>query len=85
MTPSKESGRATPPKAKQSGRYTPPIPKTVRHSPSWYPYVLITLFVIGLAVIVINYAGVFWAASNIALVVGLALIVAGAFMATTYH
>jgi len=73
------------PKAQPSARYTPPIPREKRVSPPWYPWVLLALFVSGLAVIVVNYASIFWGASNWILLVGLGAILIGTIMATRYH
>jgi len=72
-------------KAQPSARYTPPIPREKRVSPRWYPWVLLGLFISGLAVIVVNYASIFWGASNWILLVGLAAILIGTIMATRYH
>ena len=77
-------GRVTP-KQTTSGRYTPPIPRSKKVSPPWYPWVLLTLFVLGLAVIVVNYAAIFWSPTNWALVIGIALILVGTVMATRYR
>ena len=39
-------GRVTAPQEQRnSGRYTPPIPADVRHSPRWYPWVLLGLLI----------------------------------------
>jgi hypothetical protein len=73
------------PKAPQSARYTPPIPREKRSSPPWYPWVLLSLFILGLGVIVINYASIFWGATNWVLLIGLAAILTGTIMATRYH
>ncbi|MGD0082321.1 MAG: cell division protein CrgA [Acidimicrobiales bacterium] len=86
------SGRATPkggsPRAQapKPGRYTPPIPKQVRRSPSWYPYVLLTFLIGGLLMIVLNYIHVLpGGTNNWYLLGGIAFIVTGLFMATRYH
>jgi hypothetical protein len=47
--------------------------------------VLLSLFVAGLGIIVINYASIFWGATNWVLLVGLAAILIGTIMATRYH
>jgi hypothetical protein len=73
------------PKAQPSSRYTPPIPREKRVSPRWYPWVLLSLFIAGLAVIVVNYASIFWGATNWVLLIGLAAILTGTIMATRYH
>ncbi len=80
-------GRVTQsPKKKAAGRYTAPIPKKVRQSPPWYPYVLIGLLVVGLIVIIGNYAAFMPGGTHTYyLVIGIAAIVAGLVMATTYH
>jgi hypothetical protein len=68
------------------GRYTAPIPKDVRHSPPWYPYVILTFFGLGVVCIMFNYLGLLpGGASNVYLFVGLGLIVLGFIAATRYH
>jgi hypothetical protein len=86
-TGKRSGGRVThkQPKAPPSSRYTPPIPREKRTSPPWYPWVLLSLFVAGLGIIVINYASIFWGATNWVLLVGLAAILIGTIMATRYH
>ena len=56
---SQRAGRVTPSKKQvvASGRYTAPIPRDKRHSPPWFPFVIIGLLVVGLVVIIANYAG----------------------------
>jgi len=44
--------------AEERGRYTPPIPSTVHQSPEWYGPMVITLFVLGLLTIILNYLAV---------------------------
>lgn len=74
------------PKGAQSGRYTAPIPRERRHSPPWYPYVIVTLLVLGVITIIMNYAGILPAApSSWYLIGGIAGIVAGLLLATYYH
>ncbi|MGH9103050.1 MAG: cell division protein CrgA [Acidimicrobiales bacterium] len=76
------AGKAT----ASSGRYTPPIPRSVRHSPRWVPVLLLSFFVLGLILIVVNYLGVLpGGASNWYLLGGLVLICAGFVTATQYH
>lgn len=86
------SGRVTPKggaTAKQpvaSGRYTPPIPRQVRHSPQWFPFVLLGFLIVGLLLIVLNYVNVLpGGTSNWYLIGGIGAIVVGLFMATFYH
>jgi hypothetical protein len=84
VTP-KGTGRVTPKAAPSSGRYTPPIPRQQKVSPPWYPYMLLAFFAIGLAVIVVNYAQIFWTATNWALVGGIGALLVGVVMATRYR
>jgi hypothetical protein len=84
----KSTGRVTPKGTKAaptSGRYTPPVPRSQKVSPPWFPWVLLSFFVIGLAVIVVNYAQIFWTATNWALVGGIAALLVGVIMATRYR
>jgi hypothetical protein len=78
------AGRATP-KRQPSGRYTAPIPRAKRVSPRWYPWVIVSLLLAGLAVIVANYASLFWGATNWALVAGIGAILISTIMATRYR
>jgi hypothetical protein len=92
--PGKSAGRVTPKggatstsrQQPSSGRYTPPIPKDQRHSPGWFPYVLLTLMVVGLLVIVLNYTSVMpGGTNNWYLIGGIGGIIGGLIMATFYH
>lgn len=68
------------------GRYTAPTPRAVRHSPPWYPWVLLGLAVAGVAVIIINYAGGFpHSPSNWYTLGALIALVAAAVLATNYR
>jgi hypothetical protein len=69
-----------------SSRYTPPIPKSVKHSAPWVPYVMFALLIAGALVIVLNYIELLpGAASNLYLIVGLVLILIGILTATQYR
>jgi hypothetical protein len=69
-----------------SGRYTPPIPRSVKRSPRWYPWVLLTLLLLGVICIILNYIGVLpKSPTNWYVLGGLISILAGALMATGYH
>ncbi len=72
--------------AATSGRYTAPKPKTEKHSPSWLPIIMGTAFCTGLAVIVLNYLNVLPGSQpeNRYLFIGLAWVVLGFAMASTY-
>ena len=77
-----QTGRVTPP---NSGRYTPPIPKEYKVSPTWVPVLMFALIIVGSLVIILNYVGVLGGVSNIKLVIGLGLILAGIIAATQYR
>jgi hypothetical protein len=57
VTPKGGQARKAAPRSVQAaaGRYTEPIPRAYRTSPRWYPYFVLGLFVIGEAVILLNY------------------------------
>jgi hypothetical protein len=75
-----------------SARYTPPIPKEMKVSPWWVPALMGVLLVAGTAVILLNYVSLLptWGplpddTSNVWLLVGLGLILAGIVVATQWH
>ena len=69
-----------------SGRYTAPIPKEMKVSPPWYPYLVLAFFLLGIVVILLNYLGLLGGhASNWFLLAGLGLIVVGFVAATRWH
>jgi hypothetical protein len=83
-------GRVTPSQKQvaqsRSGRYTPPIPRESRHSPGWFPFVIIGLLVVGLIVIIGNYAGAMPGGTHDwYLIGGIAAIIVGLVLATYYH
>ncbi|MGH9066489.1 MAG: cell division protein CrgA [Acidimicrobiales bacterium] len=78
--------RAEPDAGIASGRYTPPIPRNKRRSPAWVPILMLTLLVVGVLVIIVNYLAVLpGGASNWYLLAGLVLICAGFVAATQYR
>ncbi|MGH9129178.1 MAG: cell division protein CrgA [Acidimicrobiales bacterium] len=92
----KASGRFTPkggkaakaaaPAPVSSGRYTAPIPRNKRSSPPWVPVLLLTLLILGAAVIVLDYLGVLpYGTSAWYLLVGLVLVAGGFGVATQYR
>ena len=91
MTPSAKETRAaksakTPAATRENGRYTAPIPRTQRHSPPWYPFVIVGLLVLGLITIIANYAHVTPGGTHsYYLLVGIGAIVVGLIMATYYR
>jgi hypothetical protein len=81
-------GRVTPagPSSVTSSRYTPPIPKNVRTSPRWMGPVIIGLFVLGVLVVIANYAGLLpGGVNNLWLIAAIGFIFVGLIMATRYH
>lgn len=82
-----KGGRVTPSQRQvASGRYTAPIPRDRRHSPGWFPYVIIGLFIVGLVLIIANYAGALpGGVRDWYLIGGIGAIVVGLIMATYYR
>ena len=86
------AGRASPKgtrpgdQAGASSRYTPPVPRATKVSPIWVPILMFTFLGLGAAVILGNYLGLVPGdTSNVYLLVGLGLILAGIITATNYH
>jgi hypothetical protein len=88
------SGRVTPKSGSPaaSGRYTPPIPKEQKVSPWWVPASMFALLGLGTLVILLNYVELLptWGflpdgTSNVWLLVGLVMILAGIMVATQWH
>ncbi len=81
-------GRATPKKGSRPdpGRYTQPIPREMRHSPRWYPWVLLALLLGGVIAIILNYIQVLPASpTNWYTLGGLVAILVAALAATRYR
>ncbi len=80
-------GRTTLPGGrKPSGRYTAPTPRSVRHSPAWYPFLLLGLVVLGIAAIILNYVQALPASpTNWYTLGGLVAVLAAALLATRYR
>ena len=66
-----------------SSRYTPPVPKELRESPKWLPILMFLLIGIGGLVILLRY--LVWPDSNVPVLVGLGLLLAGLYTATKWH
>jgi hypothetical protein len=66
-----------------SSRYTPPIPQSARESPRWVPVLMLALIVAAVLVIMLRY--LVWTDTNAPVVVGLALLLGGLFVATKWH
>lgn len=83
-----KAGSTPPP----SARYTPPVPREQKVSPVWVPVLMGVLLALGVVVILLNYVALLptWGflpddTSNMWLLVGLALILAGIVVATQWH
>jgi hypothetical protein len=73
-------------KSVQSSRYTPPIPKNVKSSPRWMGLSIIALFLIGVLVVIFNYAGLLpGGVNNLWLIAAIGAIFVGLILATRYH
>ena len=83
--PTPKGGRAAQADA-VAKRYTAPIPRTVRHSPPWYPWLLLSLLVAGVLVIILNYVQALPASpTNWYTIGGVVALLAGALLATGYR
>ncbi|HEX2785470.1 MAG TPA: cell division protein CrgA [Ilumatobacteraceae bacterium] len=66
-----------------SSRYTPPTPKEFYESPRWVPILMLTLLAIGVLAILSRY--VIWDTTNTPVLVGLAFLLAGLWVATKWR
>jgi hypothetical protein len=81
-------GRATPKAGNRTrpGRYTQPIPREMRRSPSWYPWMLLALLIGGVVAIILNYLTLLPSSpTNWYTLGGLVAILAAALAATRYR
>ena len=80
-------GRTTEaPRSVQSNRYTPPIPKNVKTSPRWMGIAIIVLFLLGVLIVIFNYADLLpGGVDNLWLIAAIGAIFAGLIVATRYH
>ena len=88
MAPSAASAsrRKRPGRPNPTGRYTPPIPKSQKVSPRWMGPLILSMFVLGVLVIILDYMDLLpGGVSDWYLVVGLVVILAGFVMATQYR
>jgi hypothetical protein len=83
----RKGGRTTEsPKSAQTRRYTPPIPKKAKTSPRWMGLAIIALFVLGVLIVILNYAGLLpGGVNNLWLIAAIGAIFAGLITATRYH
>lgn len=83
--PTPKGGRAAQ-AAAASKRYTAPIPKETRHSPKWYPWLLLSLLVAGVAIIILNYVQALPSSpSDWYTIGGVVALLAGTLLATGYR
>jgi hypothetical protein len=75
------SAHATPVAA--SSRYTPPVPQSAKESPPWLPALMLGLFVLGAIAIMARY--LVFPDSNWPMLVGLACLLGGLFLATKWR
>jgi hypothetical protein len=69
-----------------SSRYTPPIPRSAKTSPTWVPFVMFGLLILGMLLIFLNYIDVMpGGVSYIWLGLGLLSILGGIIAATQYR
>jgi hypothetical protein len=80
-TPAKAARPAAHPAA--SSRYTPPVPQAAKESPPWLPAVMLGLFVLGGIAIMARY--LVFPDSNWPMLVGLACLLGGLFLATKWR
>lgn len=66
-----------------SSRYTPPTPKEFYESPRWVPILMLTLLAIGVLAILSRY--VIWDNTNTPVLVGLAFLLGGLWVATKWR
>jgi hypothetical protein len=79
-------GRTTEASSAGNARYTPPVSKKAKVSPRWMGPAIIALFVIGVAVVILNYAGLMpGGVNNLWLIAAIAAIFGGLMLATRYH
>ena len=88
MTPAgtRPGEKATPAKPSQvaaSSRYTPPVPHSAKESPPWLPVLMLVLFVVGGVAIMARY--LVFPDSNWPMLVGLACLLGGLFLATKWR
>lgn len=82
--PTPKGGRSD--QAAANKRYTAPIPKETRHSPKWYPWLLLTLLFLGVVVIILNYVQALPSSpSDWYTIGGVVALLAGALLATGYR
>ena len=70
----------------QSNRYTPPIDRSQKVSPRWYGILILALFVLGVLIVILNYADLLpGGVDNLWLIAAIGSIFVGLLLATRYH
>ena len=70
----------------QNNRYTPPIDRSAKTSPRWFGVLILALFILGVMIVILNYAGLLpGGVNNVWLVAAIGSIFAGLLLATRYH
>ena len=90
---SKKGGRVTPSSkgaaasgSVHSSRYTPPIDRSQKVSPRWYGILILALFVLGVLIVILNYADLLpGGVDNLWLIAAIGSIFVGLLLATRYH
>jgi len=84
VTPSTKGGAAS--GSVQSSRYTPPIDRREKTSPRWYGFVILGLFLLGVLIVILNYAGLLpGGVNNLWLLAAIGSIFVGLLLATRYR
>jgi hypothetical protein len=84
VTPSTKGG--SPSGSVQSNRYTPPIDRRAKTSPRWFGILILVLFLLGVLIVILNYAGLLpGGVNNLWLVAAIGSIFVGLLLATRYH
>ena len=84
VTPSAKGGSAS--GSLQSNRYTPPIDRSAKSSPRWFGILILAMFLLGVLIVILNYAGVLpGGVNNLWLVGAIGSIFVGLLLATRYH
>jgi hypothetical protein len=85
VTTSSKTG-AGPSGSVQSSRYTPPIDRSQKSSPRWFGVLVIAMFLLGVLIVILNYAGLLPGGVNNAwLIAAIGAIFVGLLLATRYH
>src|SRR5664279_1580995 len=70
----------------QSSRYTPPIDRSQKVSPRWFGFLIIAMFLLGVVIVILNYADLLPGGVNNAwLIAAIGAIFVGLLLATRYH